>query len=114
MTDSPSAAKKDKQPRRHARSTSGKTPVKPEEAPPTTKEDEVPRQSFDATGLGMPSVMDDATFGAITSSTGANAPTDDFAAMFGVSDIFDFDFDGADAGSFAASAAPSDKKGHGE
>ena len=114
MTDSPSAAKKDKPPRRHARSTSGKTPVKPEEAPPTTKEDEVPRQSFDATGLGMPSVMDDATFGAITSSTGANAPTDDFAAMFGVSDIFDFDFDGGDAGSFAASAAPSDKKGHGE
>ena len=74
----------------------------------------MPRQSFDATGLGMPSVMDDATFGAITSSTGANAPTDDFAAMFGVSDIFDFDFDGGDAGSFAASAAPGDKKGHGE
>jgi len=58
--------------------------------------------------------MDDATFGAITSSTGANAPTDDFAAMFGVSDIFDFDFDGGDAGSFAAPAAQSDQKGSGD
>lgn len=112
MTDSPSAAKKDKQPRRHARSSSGKMPVKPEEAPPTVKEDEAPKQSIDSAGLGMPSVMDDVSLGAMTSSTGANAQTDDFSAMFGVSDIFDFDFDGGDAGSFATTTAQGDKRGN--
>lgn len=114
MTDSPSATKKDKQPRRHVRNSPGKMTVKPEEAPPTAKEDEAPKPPFDSAGLGMPSVMDDVSLGAMTSSTGANAQADDFSAMFGVSDIFDFDFDGGDAGPFAATTAQGEKKGNGD
>lgn len=55
--------------------------------------------------MDMPSMMDDVTSGLAMPSDGNTLPTsgtgmsgtDDFSAMFGVSDIFDFDFDGGQA-----------------
>lgn len=75
--------------------------------------------------LGMPSALDEITsgldsgmapeFGSSSGFMGANpsGSTDDFSAMFGVSDIFDFDFDqeaGAHAGGRASPgiSAPAD------
>ena len=76
----------------------------------------------------MPSLMDDmpnglgiADSGTMTTGSGGTGGTDDFSAMFGVSDIFDFDFDGgsentgglfnappAGAGADKESSAPQD------
>lgn len=81
-------------------------------------ESDLPSQARSGSGDGqaqsildsMPSMMDDVTSGlAMSSGTGlsshapAGSANDDFSAMFGVSDIFDFDFDGGDAAGSQAS-----------